>query len=92
MKIGLGGRLGGLGLFSVPNPEDEAVTARKSSVLSASASVVFVQIYLKRIAVRLYLKTPDEKKVEIASLHLQRDAIPWMSDLYEPYHSLDSWS
>ncbi|CAB4271511.1 unnamed protein product [Prunus armeniaca] len=39
-----------------------------------------------------YLETPEEKKVEIASLHLQGDAIPWMSGLYEPYHSLDSWS
>lgn len=39
-----------------------------------------------------YLKTPDEKKVEIAFLHLQGDAIPWMTGLYEPYHSLDSWS
>ncbi|BFG23432.1 hypothetical protein CerSpe_097060 [Prunus speciosa] len=31
-----------------------------------------------------YLKTPEEKKVEIASLHLQGVAISWMSGLYEP--------
>lgn len=37
-----------------------------------------------------FLETPEEKKVEIASLHLQGTATPWM-DWYESKHKSGSW-
>ncbi|RRT74654.1 hypothetical protein B296_00016726 [Ensete ventricosum] len=37
-----------------------------------------------------FYRTPEESKVEIASIQLEGDAIQWY-DLYETYHGVPSW-